>query len=188
MGKLAGATTVSTGAPVGDAALVAVGRIVRTQGRHGEIRIEPLTDTPARLGELRECWLVPPIAGERHDVESVWLQGNVPIVKLSGITTMTAAEALVGRLVTIPRDAVRRLPPDRYYAFDLAGCAVETPEGVDLGTVAEVLVGPEHDYWTVRRGERTWLLPAVAAIVERVDLEGRRVVVQPPEGLVELDA
>ena len=188
MGKTAGATAVSADAPVGDDALVAVGRIVRTQGRHGEVRVEPLTDTPARLGELRECFLVPPAAGERHDVERVWLQGNVPIVKLSGITTMTDAEALVGRLVAIPRAAVRPLPPDRYYAFDLVGCAVETPEGVGLGTVAEVLVGPEHDYWTVQSGDRTWLLPAVAAIVERVDLAARRVVVRPPEGLVELDA
>jgi 16S rRNA processing protein RimM len=188
MGKSVDVTAPSADAPVGNAALVAVGRIARTQGRHGEVRVEPLTDTPARLGELRECWLVPPAAGERHDIERVWFQGGVPVVKLSAITTMTDAEALVGRLLTIPRAAVPPLPPDRYYAFDLVGCAVETPEGVDLGTVAEVLVGREHDYWTVQCGGRRWLLPAVAAIVERVDLAGRRVVVRPPEGLVELDA
>jgi 16S rRNA processing protein RimM len=188
MGNAGDVAAISAAAPVGDAALVAVGHIVRTQGRHGEVRVEPLTDAPARLGELRECWLVPPAAGDRHDVESVWFQGGVPVVKLSGITTMTDAQALVGRLVTIPRAAVRPLPPDRYYAFDLVGCMVETPEGVSLGTVAGVLVGPEHDYWTVQRGERRWLLPAVGAIVERVDLAARRVVARPPEGLVELDA
>ena len=188
MTRSAEITAAPTDLPVRDAALVAVGRIVRTQGRHGEVRVEPLTDTPERFGDLRECWLVPPPAGERHDVESVWFQRGVPVVKLSAITTMTDAEALVGRLVTIPRAAVRPLPPDRYYAFDLVGCAVETAEGMDLGTVAEVLVGPEHDLWTVQRGSRTWLLPAVAAIVERVDLAGRRVTVRPPEGLVELDA
>jgi 16S rRNA processing protein RimM len=172
----------------GAGALVAVGRIVRPQGRRGEVRVEPLTDVPERLGELRECWLVPPAAGERHDVEAVWFQGRVPVVKLAGSATMTDAQALVGRLVTIPRAAVRRLPPDRYYAFDLVGCVVETPEGATLGTIAEVLSGPEHDYWTVQRGDRAWPLPAVAAIVERVDLTARRVVVRPPEGLVELDA
>jgi 16S rRNA processing protein RimM len=175
-------------APDGAAALVAVGRIVRPQGRRGEVRVEPLTDVPERLADLRECWLVPPAAGERHDVEAVWFQGRVPVVKLAGSATMTDAQALVGRLVTIPRAAVRRLPPDRYYAFDLVGCVVETPEGATLGTIAEVLSGPEHDYWTVQRGDRAWPLPAVAAIVERVDLTARRVVVRPPEGLVELDA
>jgi 16S rRNA processing protein RimM len=188
MGQTADAAASSAAASAGEGALVAVGRIVRTQGRHGEVRVEPLTDTAERLGELRECWLVPPAAGERHAVERVWFQGGVPVVKLAGSDTMTDAEALVGRLVTIPRAAVRPLPPDRYYAFDLVGCAVETPEGVALGTVAEVLVGPEHDYWTVQRGGRSWLLPAVAAIVERVDLAARRVVARPPEGLVELDA
>ena len=188
MGKTAYATSLAGDARVDAATLVAVGRIVRPQGRRGEVRVEPLTDAPERLGELRECWLVPPADGERQAVESVWLQGRVPVVKLVGCDTISDAETLVGRLVTIPRAAVKPLPPDRYYAFDLVGCAVETPEGVGLGTVAEVLVGPEHDYWTVQRGDRAWLLPAVAAIVERVDLAARRVVVRPPEGLVELDA
>ena len=55
---------------------------------------------------------------------------------------MTDAEALVGRLVTIPRAAVRPLPPDRYYAFDLVGCVVETPEGASLGTIDGGARGP----------------------------------------------
>src|SRR5262249_57148127 len=151
MGKSSDAAALGTDTPDGVAALVAVGRIVRTQGGRGGVRVEPLTDAPERLGELRECWLVPPAAGERHAVESVWFQAGVPIVKLAGSATMTDAEALVGRLVAIPRAAVRPLPPDRYYAFDLVGCVVETPEGEGLGTVVEVLVGPEHDYWRVER-------------------------------------
>jgi 16S rRNA processing protein RimM len=182
------ATAREPGGVAADGPLVAVGRIVRSQGRRGEVRLEPLTDAPERLGELRECWLVPPAAGERYAIEGVWFQGRVPVVKLAGSDTMDDAQALVGRLVAIPRAAVRQLPPDRYYAFDLVGCAVETPEGASLGTIAEVLAGPEHDYWTVQWGGRAWSLPAVAAIVERVDLAARRVVVRPPEGLVELDA
>jgi 16S rRNA processing protein RimM len=188
MGEKADARTLEAGAPAGSGALVAVGRIVRSQGRRGEVRVAPLTDAPERLRELRECWLVPPPAGERCDVEAVWFQGPVPILKLAGSSSMTDAQALVGRLVMIPRAAVRPLPPDHYYAFDLTGCAVETPEGASLGTITEVLEGPEHDYWTVQAGDRAWSLPAVAAIVERVDLAARRVVARPPEGLVELDA
>jgi 16S rRNA processing protein RimM len=188
MAESANATGLGAGAPAGGASLVAVGRIVRTQGRRGEVRVEPLTDAPERLAELRECWLVPPAAGERHDVEAVWFQGRVPVVKFAASATMMDAQALVGRLVTIPRASVRPLPPDRYYAFDLVGCVVETPEGTSLGTITEVLAGPEHDYWTVQRGDRAWSLPAVTALVERVDLAARRVVARPPEGLVELDA
>jgi len=186
--ETADAPASTAAAPGGPGALVAVGRIVRPQGRRGEVRLEALTDTPERLRDLRECWLVPPAAGERHDIDAVWFQGRVPVLKLAGSASITEAQALVGRLVTIPRETVRQLPPDRYYAFDLVGCAVETPDGVRLGAIAEVMTGPEHDYWTVQGEGRTWLLPAVTAIVERVDLPGRRVTVRPPEGLVELDA
>jgi 16S rRNA processing protein RimM len=188
MGDAVSATAVTAAPSAGARELVAVGRIVRPQGRRGEVRVEPLTDSPERLCELSECWLVPPAGGERYAVEAVWFQGRVPVLKLGGIASMTDAQAQVGRLVTIPRAAVRRLPPDRYYAFDLVGCGVETPEGASLGTVTEILAGPEHDYWSVRQDGRTWLLPAVAAIVLRVDLAARRVVVRPPEGLMELDA
>ncbi len=182
-GEAAG-PALAAGAP----ALVAVARVLRPQGRRGEVRLEALTDAPARIADLAECWLVPPPAGERRPVEAVWFQGPAPVVKLGGTDTLADAERLVGRALAIPREAVRRLPPDRYYAFDLVGCRVETPAGACLGTVAEVSAGPEHDYWTVRQDGRAWLLPAVAAIVARVDLAGRRIVVEPPEGLVELDA
>lgn len=167
--------------------LIAVGRVLRPQGRRGEVRLEPLTDEPGRFRDLRECYLVPPETGERRLVEAVWFQGGVPVLKLAGSENIGDAEALVGRLVSIPRGAARALPRDRFYAFDLIGCAVETREGTTLGVLEDVRAGPGHDLWVVRVGKRECLIPAVSAIVERVDLAARVVVVCPPEGLLELD-
>ncbi|HLE42961.1 MAG TPA: ribosome maturation factor RimM [Methylomirabilota bacterium] len=167
--------------------LIAVGRILRPQGRRGEVRVEALTDEPGRLAELSECYLVPPEAGELRRIEAVWFQGPVPVLKLAGSDSISEAEALGGRLVAIPRGAARPLPADHFYAFDLIGCVVRTPEGRPLGAIRDVTTGPAHDFWIVRAGEREWLLPAVSAIVERVDLRDRLVVVRPPDGLVELD-
>ena len=166
--------------------LVAVGRVVRPQGRRGEVRLVALTDDPGRLRELAECHLVPPPAGERRTVEAVWCQGEAPVVKLEGSESIADAEALVGRFVAIPGAAVRPLPPDHFYAFDLIGCAVETPDGAPVGVVDDVRSGPAHDWWVVRAGARERLVPAVLAIVERVDLARRRVVIRPPEGLLDL--
>ncbi len=168
--------------------LIAVGRIVRPQGRWGEVRVEPMTDEPRRLAELVECHLVPPETGERRVVERVWFQGGVPVMKLGGVENIGEAEAVVGRLVAIPRAAARPLPPDRFYAFDLVGCALMTPDGARLGELADVWAGPGHDFWVLRAGGRECLIPAVSAIVERVDLAGRVVVIRPPEGLLELEA
>jgi 16S rRNA processing protein RimM len=167
--------------------LIAVGRILRSQGRRGEVRVEPLTDEPRRLAELAECYLVPPEAGEPRRIEGVWFQGTVPVLKLGGADSIGDAEALAGRLVAIPRAAARALPPGRFYTFELVGCAVQTPDGAKLGVVAEVLSGAEHDLWVVRGEGREWLLPAVLALVERVDVAARVVVARPPEGLTELD-
>ncbi|MBI3456428.1 MAG: 16S rRNA processing protein RimM [Candidatus Rokubacteria bacterium] len=166
--------------------LIAVGRIVRPQGRRGEVRVEPLTDEPGRLAELRECYLVPPAGGEQRRVETVWFQGEVPVLKLAGADSLDAAEALAGRLVSISRAAVRPLPPGHFYCFELIGCTVRTPEGALLGTLADVMGGEHHDLWVLRAGEREHLIPAVSEIVERVDLDERVVVVRPPEGLLEL--
>jgi 16S rRNA processing protein RimM len=167
--------------------LITVGRILRPQGRRGEVRVEPLTDDPARLAALTDCYLVPPDAGEPRRIETVRFQGAMPVVKLAGTDSIDAAEALTGRLVAIPREAARPLPPDHFYAFDLVGCRVRTPEGRPLGVIEDVSPGPAHDLWVVRADARQWLLPAVTAIVERVDLTERVVVVRPPEGLVELE-
>ena len=166
--------------------LIAVGRILRPQGRGGEVRLEALTDTPERLRELTECYLVPPPAGERRTIEAVRFQGPTPVIKLAGSEGIGDAEELVGRLVSVPRSAVRALPPDRFYAFDLVGCRVETDDGTLVGILEEVQESPAHDLWVVRAGERECLIPAVGAIVALVDLAGRRVVVRPPEGLLAL--
>jgi 16S rRNA processing protein RimM len=167
--------------------LIAVGRILRPQGRWGEVRLEALTDAPERFRELTECYLVPPSAGERRTVEAVRFQGATPVLKLAGSEGIGDAEALVGRLVSVPRTAVRPLPPGHFYAFELVGCRVETPDGTPVGVLEDVQQGPGHDLWVVRAGPRECLIPAVGAIVVRVDLAERRVVVRPPEGLLALD-
>jgi 16S rRNA processing protein RimM len=173
------------------AELIVIGRVTRPQGRRGEVRVEPLTDDALRFRDLRECHLVAPDAGgpsggEPRSVEQVWFQGTVPVLKFRGVETIDQAEAIRGRLVSVPRGATRPLPPDRFYGFDLVGATVTDPGGIVLGTLADVLAGSAQDLWVVEMGGRQCLVPAVHAIVERVDPVGRVVVIRPPEGLLEL--
>jgi 16S rRNA processing protein RimM len=168
--------------------LIAIGRVTRTQGRRGEVRVEPLTDDPTRFLDLTECCLVPPETGERRAVEAVWFQGAAPVLKLEGVGTIDEADRLRGRLVAVPRSAVRPLAGDRFYSFDLIGSTVTDPDGAVLGTLTDVLAGDAHDLWVASVGGRECLIPAVREIVTRVDPAARVVVIRPPAGLLDLDA
>jgi 16S rRNA processing protein RimM len=68
----------------------------------------------------------------------------------------------------------------------LAGCRVVTEEEVDVGEFVGAETTPGHDLWVVRRGDREYLIPAVAEIVRGVDLAARRITIRPPAGLLDL--
>jgi 16S rRNA processing protein RimM len=119
------------------------------------------------------------IAGARR-------QGEVVVLELEGCDTPEAAAALAGRLVAVEESEALALPPGHFYAWQLEGCRVVTTDGREVGRVAGIQPNPGHDLWVVREDGREHLIPAVPEIVRDVDLAGRRVVIEPPEGLLEL--
>jgi 16S rRNA processing protein RimM len=106
------------------------------------------------------------------------------LVKFRGFDDRTAAETLRGGLM-VPPESVRELGPGEYWPDDLVGCDVSLPDGRSAGRVAAVLQGIAHDLLAVEtpRGER--LVPLVQAIVTSIDPRAGRVVIDPPEGLLE---
>jgi 16S rRNA processing protein RimM len=106
-------------------------------------------------------------------------------VSLSGCESPEAAAALVGRLLAIPEEDALPLPPGHFYPWQLAGCRVFSEDGAEVGVVTGIEPSPAHELWVVR-GAREHLIPAVAEIVIDVDIAGRRVVIRPPDGLLDL--
>ncbi len=168
--------------------LVVIGEIARAHGLAGELRVTPLTDDPARFEGLTECvlWDAPCDRRETRRVTAARRHGAAVLVTLAGCGSADEARALVGRLVALPRVAARPAGPGRLYAWQLEGCRVLTEEGRDIGVVSEIQPSPAQDLWVVRNGDREHLIPAVDEIVRDVDLAGRRVVIRPPDGLLEL--
>ncbi|MGH7324898.1 MAG: ribosome maturation factor RimM [Candidatus Rokuibacteriota bacterium] len=168
--------------------LVVIGEIVRPHGLRGEVRVTPLTDDPDRFRHLTTCvlWDVARDEHETRRVTGVRRQGPAVILALDRSDSVDAARALAGRLIALP--AAEALPPGpgRFYPWQLQGCRVTTEDGREVGRVAGVERGPAHDLWVVRDGEREHLIPAVPEIVLDLDLAARRVVIRPPEGLLEL--
>lgn len=172
----------------GSERLVAIGEIGRPHGLAGEVHVTPLTDDPGRFARLAECvvWDAGRDVRERRRLRAARAQGTAMVVALEGCDSVDAARGLRGRLLAVAEADALPLPSDRFYAWQLEGCRVETEAGVDVGVVTGLEHTAAHDLWVVRDGAREHLIPAVPAIVAELDLAGRRVVIRPPDGLLEL--
>lgn len=110
--------------------------------------------------------------------------GSRFLVRFEGVASREAAEELRGAIYT--SDAERRaLDEDEYWQTDLVGCAVVMTDGASVGEVTGIVEAPAQDLLVVatERGER--MIPLVQAIVPEVDIAARRIVVDPPEGLLD---
>ena len=152
------------------------------------MRVTPLTDDPDRFRRLADCVLWDASRNERETrrITAARRHGEAVVLGFDGCETPEAAAALAGRLVALPRDAALPAPPGRFYPWQLIGCRVVTEDGCEVGEVTGIEHAPAQDLWVVGAGGGERLVPAVPEIVREVDLAGRRVVIRPPEGLLEL--
>ena len=170
---------------------VVVGRIGRPHGIRGEVTVEPRTDEP----DLRFADGATLLVDDRADLASLeverahWHSGRL-LVAFHGVDDRNAAEALRGVLLSVDRDddAVAD-EDDAYYDTSLVGCRVELADGTAVGTVTQVVHLPAQDLLAVARtgsaGSSEVLIPFVAAICPVVDITAKRIVIDPPEGLLD---
>jgi 16S rRNA processing protein RimM len=171
--------------PQGEPDLVVVGRVGRPQGIKGEVTVEVRTDDPEARFAPGATLLTD--EGPLTVAQSRDHSGKL-VVLFEGVADRNGAEALRGRVLQV--DA-RTLPPledeDEYYDSQLVGLVVEQRDGTVLGSVVDVLHLPHGDVLAVDRDAGSELLvPFVRAMVPTVDVAGGRVVVELPEGLLEL--
>jgi 16S rRNA processing protein RimM len=156
-----------------------VGRVAKAHGIKGEVAVEVLTDHESRF-DPGSVLLGPD--GEL-EVKSVRAHQGRLLVTFAQIADRNAAERLRGTELTILESQAAPLPEGRWYPHQLEGFSVLNTDGVKLGSFAGVAVSPAHDLWIVDTGRGRVLVPAVEAIVRDVDESGKRIVIDPPEGL-----
>ena len=165
-----------------------VGRIGRPQGIKGEVTVEVRTDDPDERFAAGMVLLTDPPERGPLTVTSSRRQGKYLVVLFDGFADRNEAETIRDTMLLVD---VADLPPladeDEYYDTELVGLAAVLTDGSLLGEVADVLHLPGGDVLVVRRSHGAEaLVPFVRAIVPTVDVLGRRLVVDPPEGLLEL--
>ncbi len=166
---------------------VVVGRIGRPHGVRGEVTVEVRTDDPdLRFVPGAVLRTDPPERGPITIAGVHWHSGTL-LLRLEGVDSREAAEAVRNTELVVP---VSELPeiedPDSYYDHQLVGLTARMPDDTVLGEVTAIL-HEAQDLLVVRRADAgEVLIPFVAAIVPTVDVDGGFLVVDPPEGLLEL--
>lgn len=180
------------------ASRVTLARILRPQGRRGEVAAEILTDFPERLTRLKSAWLWDGNEEPRAvAVRKCWLshsRGGQAIFHFAGSDSISDAEKLVGLEIQVPLAERVALPEGSYYVTDLIGCEVfdlTSGAAVTLGlvggvqSIGEGVAGTPNLAIESPRGEL--LIPLAAEICRRIDTVARRIEVVLPEGLLDLN-
>jgi 16S rRNA processing protein RimM len=167
---------------------IAIARIARTRGNRGEVLADLYTDFPDRFDALEEVWLEHG-DGQRQRItlEDTWKHRGRRVLKFAGVDSISSAERYVGCWVVIPAEQAVQLPQGTYFDHDLIGCSVQDIHGNRLGRVTDVLHIAGNNQLVVKGLNKDHLIPAVESICIGISIQEKRILVDPPEGLMDLN-
>jgi 16S rRNA processing protein RimM len=161
---------------------VLLGRLGAAHGVRGEIRLQSFTADPAAISTYGP--LFDESGRRRFVIASLRPAGkDMFVARLEGVADRSAAEALTGVALYLPREALPAPEEDEFYLADLEGLRAETQGGATIGVVIGVRNFGAGDILEIAppEGGETLLLPFTKAVVPVVDIAGGRVIVEPPE-------
>jgi 16S rRNA processing protein RimM len=168
--------------------MAVVGRIARPHGLRGQVVVNPETDFPDERFSIGQTLYV--AGGDRPravTIAGVRFHHGRPIVAFSGVDDIAEAETLQHAELRAPLEDLEKLPAGSFYHHDLVGCTVVTRAGESVGIVSRVEGPREASRLVIGEGDSEVLIPLAADICIEVDPAGRRIVIDPPEGLLDLN-
>ena len=168
--------------------MVVVGRIARPHGLRGQVIVNPETDfVDDRFVSGATMWVRSGHGEESLTIASARVQNGRPVIGFEGFSSIEDVARLAGLELRVPEDSLRVLGEGVYYQHQLVGCAVETVDGVRIGEVARVEGGAGGSLLCVRGAQGEVLIPFAQHICVEIDVAGRRIRIDPPEGLLALN-
>jgi 16S rRNA processing protein RimM len=166
--------------------LVVIGKIVRSHGLRGTVKVRPVAGAGEQFSLLRNVQLQRGAAAlGAHAIESLQVGHDGIFIKFREVNDRTGAELLRGAELMIAREECLPAAPNQFYQFEIIGLPVFTTSGAAVGEIAEVVSYPANDVWVIRSGAEEKLIPAIDAVVQSVDLSSRRVIISSLPGLLE---
>jgi 16S rRNA processing protein RimM len=169
--------------------MVLVGRIARPHGHRGQVIVDPATDFPeerfaagAILHTLRDG------RPGTVTIAAMRIHQGRPVLALEGVETMNEAELLAGLELRVPESELTALPEGTYYEHDLIGCRLVTTDGREVGTVRTIEGGGGMIRLIAGSGRGEIQVPLVHEICVAIDVVHKRIMIDPPEGLLDVNA
>ena len=165
--------------------MVVLGRLVAPYGVKGWLHLHPFGDDPGSWRSMDCWWLGKDAEGaewSEFGLDSVKSHGDGWVVKFMGVDDRGGAEALAGRYVASPREALPRTAEGEYYWADLIGLQVVNESGILFGKVSSLIATGANDVLVVREGEgktaKERLLPFVESVIRQVDISAGTIQVE----------
>jgi len=168
---------------------ITLARVLKTQGRHGEVAVEVHSDVPDRFREGMHLWSLAEDGSRRElEIEDLWPHKGQLILKFVEIDSISKAEELAGCELQVPGEQRAQLEPGWNYLSDLIGCTVFDGDR-ELGNIGEVRFGAgEAPLLVVKAGSKEYEIPYAEAYLQQVDLSHKQIRMSLPEGLLEVNA
>ena len=170
---------------------ITLARVVKTQGRHGEVAAEVHSDVPDRFSEGMKLLALAKSGDSRaeFEIEGLWPHKGLLVLKFRGVDSMTDAEALIGSELQVPAAARAQLDCGWNYVSDLVGCMV-FDRGREIGRIEDVQFGAGEAPLLIVAAESggKFDVPFAEAYLQSVDVAARQVRMNLPEGMFEINA
>ncbi|HRD01921.1 MAG TPA: ribosome maturation factor RimM [Candidatus Saccharicenans sp.] len=165
--------------------LVTVGRVLRGEGKDGtlKVRFYPWIKEPF----FKEIFIEQEGECRNYKIERYRQAVNSSFLKLEGVNGLEAAEAQRGREIMVHPGDLPRPTEGMYYDFELLGCRVETLDGQTVGTVTGLNEAGSLTFLMVESACRSVEIPFVEAICRQIELDKKLIIIDPPEGLLDLN-
>ena len=167
--------------------LIPVGKIIAAHGIKGQVKVYSYSGNLDSLRAARSVVLKSP-QGEMRDIPITGVTPNVGkfVLGLSGFIDINQVLPLVGSEICLLRSQLPEPEENEYYWRDLIGLEVVSTDGSVVGSLVDIFETGSNDVYVVRNGEREYLIPAVASVINSVDLKAGRMTITPLEGLLDL--
>lgn len=167
--------------------MITVARILRSQGREGQVRVRFHHSKPADGFDFSRVSIGKGGKLKEYEVESLISRGKDFDLKLKGVDTLSAADELAAADVYVPEESLKKPNRGEFFLFELVGCAVLDRQGSTAGRVTDVLSAGGAELLVLDREGKEILVPFHESICVEVDVAGKKIVIDPPEGLLDLN-